>query len=116
MREKRLEVEQGVIDKLIKVWAALGDKVSKIYCGTSSVATHMTKKENNSLLSTLGGAFTSFNRYLNASHSDLFKQKCIDSLLGTSSPMQAPEITRLNTSPRTSSASSSSAPSAVSPR
>lgn len=42
----------------------------------------MTLKENNSILSALGGAFTSFNRYINAAHSDLFKQKCIDSLLG----------------------------------
>jgi hypothetical protein len=42
----------------------------------------MTRKENNSLLSTLGGAFTSLNRYLNSVRSDLFKQQCIDSLLG----------------------------------
>jgi hypothetical protein len=82
MKEKRLIIDQGVINQLIKVWAALGDKISRIYCGTGSVATHMTKKENNTLLNTLGGAFTSFNRYINASHSDFFKQKCIESLLG----------------------------------
>jgi len=44
MKEKRLIIDQGVISKLIKVWAALGDKISRIYCGTGSVATHMTKK------------------------------------------------------------------------
>lgn len=71
-----------MVNKLVDLWAVLGDKISKIYCGTSSVATHMTKKENNSILSALGGAFTSINRYIHASTSDQFKQECIDTLLG----------------------------------
>ena len=72
-----------LVNRLVGLWAVLGDRISKIYCGTSSVATHMTKKENNSFLSALGGAFTSINRYIHASTSDQFKQECIEILLGS---------------------------------
>jgi hypothetical protein len=42
----------------------------------------MTKKENNSIKTFLGGAIISLNRYINATTTDVFKQQCIDCLLG----------------------------------
>jgi hypothetical protein len=30
--------------KFITIWATIGDKISKIYCGTTSVASHIIKK------------------------------------------------------------------------
>ena len=42
--EKRLDVDNLLVGRLVGLWAVLGDRISKIYCGTSSVATHMTKK------------------------------------------------------------------------
>lgn len=29
---------------VIEIWAKIGNRISQIYCGTESVATHMTKK------------------------------------------------------------------------
>ena len=69
----------------MEIWAELGDQISFIYCGTESVASHMTRKKNNSVKSFLGGALTSLNRYINAHTNALFKQECINTLLGTPS-------------------------------
>jgi hypothetical protein len=68
--------------QLINVWTTLGNCISEIYCGTASVASYMTKKENSSIKNFLGGAIISLNRYINASTTDVFKQQCIDCLLG----------------------------------
>lgn len=69
--------------QLINIWTTLGNRISEIYCGTASVASHMTKKESNSIKTFLGGAIISLNRYINATTTDVFKQQCIDCLLGT---------------------------------
>jgi hypothetical protein len=53
-----------------------------LYCGTESVANHMTKKESNSIFSFLSGSIKSINRYYNANVNDNFKHECIDFLLG----------------------------------
>jgi hypothetical protein len=65
----------------VTIWAELGDRISMMYCGTSSVATHLTKQEKNSFLSRLKGGFRSLNRYYNANVNDSFKQTCLDFLL-----------------------------------
>lgn len=44
LEEKKLAIKQEFVEKLIKLWAVLGDRISKIYCGTGSVAAHMTLK------------------------------------------------------------------------
>jgi hypothetical protein len=52
-----------------------------IYCGTSSIATHLTKQQKNTFLSFLKGGLRSLNRFYNANVNDTFKQTCIDFLL-----------------------------------
>lgn len=67
---------------LIKIWTKIGNRISEIYCGTGSIASHLTKKKNNSFKTFLGGALISINRYINANTTDVFKQQCIEYLLG----------------------------------
>jgi hypothetical protein len=54
-------------------WAALGNKLSQIYCGTHSVAEHLTLKQEASYWSSITSSFRSMTRFLNASGSDQFK-------------------------------------------
>ncbi len=42
--EKRINIDNEFIDKLMRLWTELGDCISEIYCGTASVAAHMTRK------------------------------------------------------------------------
>jgi len=81
MQEKHLIIDKEYIEKIVHIWAELGDRISMIYCGTSSVATHLTKQEKNSFFSFLKGGFRSINRYYNANVNDTSKQTCIDFLL-----------------------------------
>ena len=83
IEEKKINLSHKFMRQFITIWANIGDKISKIYCGTSSVASHIIKKENSTVFNFLGGAFKSLNRYINANMSDIFKQECIDFLLGT---------------------------------
>ncbi len=82
MPQKKLTLTKEFYNHVTDIWAKLGDKISMIYCGTESMATHLTKKQNNSFMSFLTGGFKSINRYYNANVNDGFKQECIDTLLG----------------------------------
>lgn len=82
MEEKRIRLGKDYREAVVELWAELGDRISMIYCGTESVATHLTKQESNSFFSFLTGGFRSINRYYNASVSDPPKQQAIDYLLG----------------------------------
>jgi hypothetical protein len=82
MKEKQIKLNKDFNQAIIEIWTSLGDRISMIYCGTESVATHMVKKENNSFFSFLSGGIKSINRYYNASVQDPFKQECINYLLG----------------------------------
>ena len=42
--KKKLSLNSEFIKNVVEVWARVGNRISQIYCGTESVATHMTKK------------------------------------------------------------------------
>jgi hypothetical protein len=65
-----------------EAWVELGDRVSMLYCGTLSIASHLTKQEETSFFSFLTGGVKSINRYYNAAVNDGAKQQAIDFLLG----------------------------------
>lgn len=63
----------------------MGDKISMIYSGTSSVSSYITKGEKSkNFFSTLGSGFKSINRYYNANVNDAYKQQCIEWVLRNS--------------------------------
>lgn len=77
MVEKKLRLTKDYIEEVINVWAEIGNKISTIYCGTESVATHLTKQEESSFFSFIKEGFRSIGRYYHANVNDTFKQNCI---------------------------------------
>jgi synaptojanin len=82
MVEKKLKLGKSYREAVIDIWADLGNKISLIYSGTDSVATHLTKQEESSFFSVLKESFKSIGRYYQSNVNDAFKQNCIDFLLG----------------------------------
>ena len=63
----------------------MGDRISLIYSGTTSVTSYITKGEKSkNFFSSLGSGFKSLNRYYNANVNDTYKQQCIDWMLRAS--------------------------------
>lgn len=82
MTEKRLTLDRAYMEAVSEAWVELGDRVSMLYCGTLSIASHLTKQEETSFFSFLTGGVKSINRYYNAAVNDSAKQQAIDFLLG----------------------------------
>ena len=80
---KQLALNKDFMKNIVDIWAKIGNRVSQIYCGTESVATHLTKKENNSFFSFFSSGLKSINRYYNANVNDSTKQDCLEFFLGT---------------------------------
>ena len=81
MVEKKLTITKEYIEEVVNLWAEVGNRISTIYCGTESVATHLTKQEEGSFFSFIKESFRSIGRYYHANVNDAFKQTCIDFLL-----------------------------------
>jgi hypothetical protein len=47
-----------------------GNKISNIYCGTDSIADHLTKKEEASYFLNINSGWKSLNRFLNSTMND----------------------------------------------
>ena len=106
MREKQLQLNKKYRAEVVNLWVEVGNRISMIYCGTESVAAHLTKEEESSFFSFLTGGFRSFNRYLNASLNDSDKQESIDYFLGSreelcAQPTSTTTLPKFSTSPAT---------------
>ena len=44
LKEKSLKLPVEFKNNLIDLWVELGNRISMLYCGTESVANHVTKK------------------------------------------------------------------------
>jgi hypothetical protein len=56
-------------------WLENGDRISMIYSGTTSVASHITKGDKNkNFFSAIGSSLKSFGRFVNANVNDDYKQ------------------------------------------
>jgi hypothetical protein len=44
MVEKKIDLTRDYKEEVIKLWADLGNRISLIYSGTESTATHLTKQ------------------------------------------------------------------------
>lgn len=82
MVEKKIRFDREYLEEIVNIWAEVGNKISTIYCGTESVATHLTKQEEGSFFSFIKESFRSIGRYYHANVNDTFKQSCIEFLLG----------------------------------
>lgn len=82
MEEKKLNFGKEYLQEIGEVWVDLGNRISMIYCGTESIASHLIKKEESSFFSFFTGGIKSINRYYNANVNDGMKQTCIDFMLG----------------------------------
>ena len=82
MEEKKVVFDESFREKHRELWASMGDKISLIYSGTTSVASYLTKGEKSkNFFNSLGNGLKSLNRMYNANVNDNYKQQCIDWVL-----------------------------------